>query len=241
MFAQKPTRQVVYILLTTALLLASCSPGATPAPTLDINAVNTAIVGTTVAQFSLQFTQTALAAPTSTSVPTEAIVALPTLALPTSSGALPTAVTLPTLSFNSTPVPAFTPLGSTPVGPTVVVPVLGYDCNKASLAGKTLPNGTVVAAGASFTQAWQMQNTGSCTWSEGYVFAFLPEKSSGRIKGYSIAIRNASEFTKPNHSQSFIVDLIAPTKPGTYKGYWQMQAFDGTFFGPVVSLEIVVN
>jgi len=240
MFAQKPTRQIVYALLTAALL-ASCSPGAAPAPTLDINAINTTIVGTTVAQFFLQFTQTAQAAPTSTSVPTESVVALPTLALPTSSDALPTTINLPTLSFNSTPVPALPPPGATSVGPTVVVPVLGYDCNKAKLAGKTLPNGTVVAAGASFSQVWQMQNTGSCTWSEGYVFTFLPNKSSGRIKGYSIAIKKISEFTKPNHSQSFIVDLVAPTKPGTYKAYWQMKASDGTFFGPVVSLEIVVN
>ena len=71
MFAQKSTRQIAYVLLTVALLLASCSPGATPAPTLDVNAINTTIVGTTVAQFSLQFTQTAQAMPTSTPVPTE--------------------------------------------------------------------------------------------------------------------------------------------------------------------------
>jgi hypothetical protein len=123
----------------------------------------------------------------------------------------------------------------------VVVPVLGYDCNKAKLGGETLPSGTVITAGASFSKAWQLQNIGSCTWSEGYVFTFLPEKSSGKIKGYNIAINSIDEFTKPNHSQSFIVDLTAPTKPGTYKGYWQMKASDGAFFGPIVSLVIVVN
>ena len=240
MFVQKSTRQIIYVLLTAALLLASCSAGATPAPTTDVNAINTTIVGTTIAQLSIQFTQTALAAPTSTPAPTETIVSLPTLALPTSAETSPTAVILPTLSFSNTPVPGFTPL-STLTGPTVAVPVLGYDCNKAKFVGETLPDGSVVAAGTSFTKAWQIQNIGSCTWSEGYVFTFLPDKSSGKIKGYNIGINNPDEFTKPNHSQSFIVKLTAPNSPGNYKGFWQMKSSDGTFFGPLLSFDIVVN
>lgn len=240
MFLRKPSQQIMFLLLTTALLLASCSPAAAPAPTLDVNAINTTIVGTTVAQFSIQFTQTAQAAPTSTPAPTETVAVLPTLALATSAELSPTAITLPTLQSNVLPTVGIVP-AATQSGPTVAVPVLGYDCNKAQLVGKTIANGTVFAAGASITAGWQIQNTGSCTWSEGYTFTFLSEKSSGRIKGYSIAIKQIGDFTKPNHSQSFVVQLTAPAKAGSYKGYWQMQAGDGTLFGPVVSLEIVVN
>src|SRR5258707_15474373 len=105
MFSRKSTRQALLVLLTTALLLTACNVGATPAPTQDINALSTALVGTTVAQLSVQFTQTALAVPTNTPVPTETISSVPTIALPTLGGvASPTlnAAALPTFSFVNT-------------------------------------------------------------------------------------------------------------------------------------------
>jgi hypothetical protein len=241
MLAQKSTRRMIYALLTAALFLASCGANPPAAPTLDANAIGTTIVGTTIAQFSIQFTQTALAVPpTSTPAPTQTAGSLPTLELlPTSAVASPTGATaLPTFSFSTAQVALPT---ATLTGPTVVAPVLGYDCNKAKLAGETVPDWTVVAAGASFEKVWQIQNIGSCTWSDGYVFAFRPDKSSARIKGYDIPIRRVDEFTRPNHSQSFIVDLVAPTKPGDYTGAWQLKSNDGTFFGPIFTVKIVVN
>ena len=69
MFVRKISRQIFLTFLAVALLLTACNVGAAPSPTLDINAINTAMVGTTVAQLSSQFTQTALAAPTSTPLP----------------------------------------------------------------------------------------------------------------------------------------------------------------------------
>ena len=113
MFSKRSTRQVLLNLFAAAVLLTACNVGATPAPTLDINAMNTAIVGTTVAQLSGQFTQTALAAPTNTPAPINTQAAVPTLALPTlagSSAASPTldAAALPTFSFVNTQVPAAT-------------------------------------------------------------------------------------------------------------------------------------
>jgi hypothetical protein len=58
MFVRKFPRHILITLLTAALILAACNVGAAPAPTTDINAINTAIVGTTIAQLSVQFTQT---------------------------------------------------------------------------------------------------------------------------------------------------------------------------------------
>src|SRR5512141_1794307 len=104
MFVRKYPRQMIIFLTTAALILAGCNVGATPAPTVDVNAINTAIVGTTVAQLSVQFTQTAQAQPTSTLAPTDTPVNLPTFALPTLGVAPTTAGALPTISFNSTPV-----------------------------------------------------------------------------------------------------------------------------------------
>ena len=101
-------RRTLLILLTASLTLAACNVGATPAPTVDVNAINTAAVATAMGQISAQLTQTALAAPTNTTPPTTTPLPLVTSALPTA-GASPTAGvpgaagTLPTLSFNTTP------------------------------------------------------------------------------------------------------------------------------------------
>jgi len=243
--------KLLAFLLVGSLLLSSCNAGATPAPTLDVNAVNTAIVGTTVAQLSAQFTQTALAVPTDTpaSLETPTPNNIPTLVLPTlpdSSGASPTLdpAALPTFSFVNTPI---TVAGSTPIA-TSIPPSAGQvnnstasGCNDALFVGETLPDGSVIGAGKKFTKAWQLQNTGSCTWDDGYVFAFLPDVSSSAILGYDITIHTTDEFTKPGHSQSFIIKLTAPATAGEYKGYWKMKTDTGTYFGPRVYFDIVVK
>jgi hypothetical protein len=107
--------------------------------------------------------------------------------------------------------------------------------------GETLPDKSVVAAGKNFTKAWEIRNTGTCSWDEGFVFAFQPDLSSSGIEGYDIVINNKDEFTKPGHTQSFIVKLTAPTTPGEYKGYWKLKTNEGTYFGPLVYFDIVVK
>jgi len=103
--------KLIFTCFMLAALLAACGPSTTPTP-VDLNAVNTAIVGTTIAQLSGQLTQTALAAPTNTPAPTEAPANVPTLVLPTldTSVASPTInpAALPTFSFVNTPVVANT-------------------------------------------------------------------------------------------------------------------------------------
>ena len=83
MFVRKFPRHLSLSLLSAALFLASCGGGATAVPTADVNAISTAAVETAIAQLSLQFTQTAQAAPTSTSLPTNTPISLPTFSLPT--------------------------------------------------------------------------------------------------------------------------------------------------------------
>ncbi len=235
-------------LLLPTVLLAACGSSATPTSTVDINAMNTAIVGTTVAQLSGQFTQTAIAAPTNTPAPTEAQAAVPTVSLPTltnAGGATPTVdpAALPTFSFVNTPVvsntlaPGVTPTLNTSTGSQSTA----FGCNDGLFIGENLPDGSVIKSGAGFAKSWEIKNTGTCTWDEGFSFTFLPGVSSAEIKGYNIVIKAADEFTKPGHSQSFIIKLTAPTKAGEYKGYWRMQDDSGNYFGPRVYFDIVVK
>src|SRR3990172_1226338 len=100
MLVRKFPRRTLLILLTATLTLAACNMGATPAPTVDINAINTAAVATAMGQISAQLTQTALAAPTNTTLPTNTPLSLSTAAAGASpTGGVPGAI--PTLSFNT--------------------------------------------------------------------------------------------------------------------------------------------
>ena len=245
MFVRNP-RQMIIIFATAALILAGCNVGATPAPTLDVSAINTAIVGTTVAQLSIQFTQTALAQPTtSIPIPTDTPVTLPTSPLATSANVSPTPGGIPTISFNTTPV-ANTPIAgftqlATSIAPTSSGSTTKVGCNDATFLAENLPDGSKITAGKKFEKVWEIQNTGTCTWDEGYSFAFVADRSSPAIEGYDIVIKKKEDFTAPGHSLSFIIELTAPSASGEYKGYWKLKTDDGTFFGPLVYFDIIVK
>lgn len=243
MLTRKFPRRTLLILLTVTLTLVACNVGAIPAPSVDANAINTAALGTAMAQISSQQTMTALAAPSATALPTNMPVSLATVTLPTANAG----GALPTVSFNTTPnttpLAGFTSVAGSPIAPTSAGGIGNTvsGCNDGAFVGETLPDKSVVGAGKNFTKAWEIKNTGTCTWDEGYIFAFQPDLSSSGVAGYDIVINNSDEITKPNHSQSFIVKLTAPTTPGEYKGYWKLKADDGTFFGPLVYFDIVVK
>jgi hypothetical protein len=239
--------RTLLILLVTTLTLAACNVGATPAPTIDVNAINTAAYNTAMAQISAQQTMTALAIPTNTQIPTDASIPISAGGLPTSAVPSPTgnAGALPTLSFNvtpnTTPLAGFTPLASAIAPTSSGIGNTASGCNDGAFIGETLPDKSVVKAGKSFTKAWEIKNTGTCPWDEGYVFEFQSNLSSSAIEGYDIVIRSDDAATKPNHSQSFIIKLTAPTTAGEYKGYWKLKADDGKYFGPLVYFDIVVK
>jgi len=238
MFVRKYPRQMIIILVTAALTLAGCNVGATPAPTLDVSAINTAIVGTTVAQLSIQFTQTAQAQPTSTPAPTDTPVSLPTFALPTAAGALPT------ISFNTTPVVGTTPIAGftqlaspAPAGATAV---LGDACNNSVFEGDiTIPDGTVMKPGKDFIKTWAIRNTGTCTWDDGYEFVFIGGDTA--LDPYNFKFSQQKDWVGPGEGLNISVNLTAPLAIGKYQGTWRMRNDQGYYFGQIFSVYIEVK
>ena len=240
MFVRKSPRHAFIALLAAALTLAACNVGAAPSPTLDVNAINTAIVGTTVAQFSAQFTQTALAVPsaTSTSLPTNTPQSLPTFALPTG-----TAIGLPTISFNTTPiVGAATPLpGFTQIVPSNPTQSLGDSCNNSAFVEDvTIPDGTVLKGGEDFVKVWRIRNTGSCTWDEGFSLVYIGG-SSPNLDPYNFDIQNSNDFVAGGATKDFALTLTTPCTIGKYEGTWKMQSDSGYFFGTPLSVYVEVK
>jgi hypothetical protein len=239
-------RRTLLILLTASFVLAACNVGATPAPTVDVNAINTAAVATAMGQISAQLTQTALAAPTNTPPPTDTPLSLATVALPTTgAGASPTAGAsgaLPTLSFNTTPNTTpnagFTPISS-PAAP-VNTAVLGDSCNNSVyVADVTYPDNSEIKPGINFEKIWRVQNTGTCTWDDGYKLAFIAGDQA--LDPTSFEFKDSADFVSGGETADLGVDLTAPLADGTYSATWRMQSDTGVFFGTLLTVVIVVK
>ena len=246
MLVRKKPRQVLLNLLVFALVLAGCNFGQSAEPTVDINAQQTSIVGTTVAQFSIQFTQTAAAVPSATSQPTNTAntpALITTVTVSTSSAGSSTPITVgtpPTISFNATsasPLPGFTPLAS-PAGPSTDVP--GTVCDSNVFEGDvTIPDGTVIQPGVDFQKIWAVRNTGTCTWDDGYKLVFYAGDRA--IDPYDFLFNRVEDFVSPGEGINIGIRLTAPLAAGQYQGHWKMQNDQGQWFGTFLSVYFEVR
>ena len=250
MFVRKSLRQAALVLAIAASLITACSGGAAAEPTVDVGAINTAAVETAMGQLSAQFTQTAMVAPTLTTLPTNTAIPLPTFALPVAATGSPVAASsaLPTVSFNSTPVtpqaqttalPGFTALptaGST--GPTAS---LGDSCNNSSFVSDvTVADGTVLPPGQNFDKVWEIKNTGSCTWDDGYVLAYIGG-SSPNLDPYNFEFKNSDDFVIGGATANLGLTLTTPCTPGEYEGTWRMRDDKGYYFGTYLTVIVKVT
>ena len=242
MFSRRSTRQAVMGLLTVALLLTACNVGAEPVPTQDINALSTALVGTTVAQLSVQFTQTALAVPTNTATATATPTTNATSALPTLGNTSVTVnpATLPTFSFVNTPVAGATQAPGLPTSAAPATVSLGDECNNSVFVEDvSIPDGTVLDPGEDFIKVWKIRNTGSCTWDEGYRFVFIGGDTA--MDPVNFEFKNSSDFVVGGASINIPIPLTAPLTEGKYQGTWRMQSDSGFYFGQIVSVYFEVK
>lgn len=249
MLVRKPARQILFILLTAALTLTSCNlGGGTPAPAVDINAINTAAFATALGQLSAQQTQTALAAPSATASPTNTTSApAASIVVPGSGTTLPptAAGTLPTVSFNNaantTPLAAFTPLGS-PIAPAATLS-FASGCNNAAFeADVTIPDGSVIGPGENFEKIWKIRNTGTCTWDDGYTFVYIGGSTPDLDPyDYKFSKTNDRDFVEAGGTINVALTLTSPCTPGKYEGHWKMRDDQGNFFGTPVSVYIEVT
>lgn len=129
----------------------------------------------------------------------------------------------------SAPLPP--PTGAACIDAMAWVKDLTYDD-----AGMTNP--PVLAPGEAFRKGWQVRNTGTCTWDSSYTLAFAGGNVPGaQMGGQAVAI--AGPVT-PGQTTDVYVDLVAPIRPGTYRGVWQMRNASSQAFGERVYVGIRV-
>jgi hypothetical protein len=130
----------------------------------------------------------------------------PTLPFPAATNTQSTIPTLPTLPPASTRPPA---ASATPV------------CDQAQfIRDVTIPDGSQVEPGASFTKTWRLKNAGACTWT-GYSLVF----DSGDLMGATSPqpIGNVG----PGQEVDLSVNFTAPSTAGSYRSYWRIRNSSG--------------
>jgi hypothetical protein len=192
-----------YSILTSLLvlalpLLAAC--GGTPAettPTVDTDSV----IATSIAQTmeAMAQTQAAEVTPTPESTATSDNLSSPT--------ATTAAVNLPTATMASVQLPT--------------------NCLIAGLVSETIPDGTVIAKGASFTKEWRIINGGTCTWSTAYRMVY----ESGDQLGATSDSFNLTQSVSPGMSTTVSIKMTAPNTDGWYTGYWTLLTDAGVLVG----------
>ena len=133
----------------------------------------------------------------------------PTLPL---SVATNTALSVPTLPAATRPPAA----SATPV------------CDQASFVRDiTIPDGSQVAPGGSFTKTWRLRNAGACQWS-GYTLVFDSGELMGATSPQTIGA------VAPGQEVDLSVNFTAPLTAGSYRSYWRIRNASGVLI-PVLN------
>jgi len=194
----------VLVLLGIAALFAWGSGNkAAPTATISVNDIYTEVAQTFAAQ---QATQQALNPPTTSPFPTFPL-------------------TTPTVSSTQAPIP-------TAANTSPAATAQGCD-SSLYLSDVTIPDGTVMSPGQTFTKTWLIQNTGTCTWDTSYQIGFGFGEA---MSGVNTAL---TQTVAPGAQVQVSVNLTVPAKTGTLTGTWRMMNKQGAFFG--TNLTVVIN
>ena len=122
-----------------------------------------------------------------------------------------------------------TPPTSTPTktpGPvTVTVPPSA--CDRAQFVRDVnVPDGTVMAPGATFTKTWRLKNVGYCAWSTSYQLVFFSGEQMGGASPAAFP-----QNVAVGQTVDISINLTAPSTAGSYRGYWMFKNANGALFG----------
>ena len=119
-----------------------------------------------------------------------------------------------------TPTPTNTP------GPvTVTVPPSA--CDRAQFVRDvTIPDGTVMAPGSTFTKTWRLKNVGACAWSTSYQLVYFSGEQMGAAASAAFP-----QNVAVGQTVDISINMTAPSAAGSYRGFWMFKNANGALFG----------
>lgn len=99
----------------------------------------------------------------------------------------------------------------------------------------TIPDGSIIQAGASIDKRWEVENSGTCNWESGYLLQLIAGDELGA--GLQLALTPARSGTRT------VIRILfqAPAEPGNYRSAWQAHNPQGQPFGDPIFIDIVVE
>ena len=94
------------------------------------------------------------------------------------------------------------------------------------VADVTIPDGSYVAPGSTFTKTWRLRNNGTTTWNTNYKLVF----SSGTQMS-NVTYVNLPYNVQPGQTVDISVQMTAPQETGSYKSSWMLMNDSGGKFG----------
>ena len=99
----------------------------------------------------------------------------------------------------------------------------------------TIPDGSLMPAGAEIVKTWRVRNTGTTIWKKNFRIVFV---SGTQMGGAFSALINKN--VAPGDTAEISVKLRAPAAPGTYHGNWALRNNKGESIGPVICVQVKV-
>lgn len=101
------------------------------------------------------------------------------------------------------------------------------------LADLSIPSGTELKPGQSFTKSWRVHNNGSCDWTN-FKLVYI---SGSIMSGHSPSLLRA---VKAGEMIDIALELIAPSFPGDYTGIWKIQTDKGSLLDTELLYRIII-
>ncbi len=126
------------------------------------------------------------------------------------------------------PTPILVQITNTPAPTsTAVVPTAASYCDwVAFVKDITIPDGTILTPGETFTKTWRLKNRGTCTWTPDYTLVY----HSGSQMGGTTSAR-LSNNVAPGQTVDISITLTAPVNAGNFTSYWTLRNPSGALFG----------
>jgi len=100
----------------------------------------------------------------------------------------------------------------------------------------TIPDGTQMKEGETFTKTWSVINNGGCAWAPGFTFNNV---GGDAMRGKSLKL---SESVPTGAKHELSIQLTVPSgQNGLIQSSWRMADKNGTFFGDTLSVNIAVG
>jgi len=99
----------------------------------------------------------------------------------------------------------------------------------------TIPDGTTVSVGSIIDKQWLVDNSGTCNWDSTYRLKWIGGDPLGANQEQLLYPARAGKQT------TLRILFTAPATEGTYESAWQAYGPDGTAFGDLIYVKVVVT